>query len=173
MSRRRSFLILAILALWVGNIRSQATATVCDSGCTYTNLQTAVDTIAAGDTLLTQEGKTYTLTLTLPVKAGAGSGARTKIRTGVNSTGTIQNVNRYPAAGFRICPSGFVQDWYDCSTRAPQDMTRITKITPASNDQPAIVTASTGSGTPVSYYDLQWLEFVANPHGGNADQGRE
>jgi hypothetical protein len=171
--RRRSLaLLIALLALPLitGDLRARATITVCASGCTNTNanLQTAIDNAVAGDTILLQEGFTYVGDFTWPVKAGAGPSAITIIRTGVNSTGTIQPTTNYPAANIRICPSGYVQDWYDCTTRAPQDMTKIAKITPATNNTPALRTVDTGSGTPVSYYKTQWVEFVANTYGGNA-----
>ncbi len=164
---------VVVFLLVIGSAFTQArvaTLTVCASGCTYTNtqLQTAINAAVAGDTILLQEGFTYVGDFTLPVKAGAGSSAWTEIRTGVNSTGTVQATNRYPAANTRICPQGFVQDWYDCAAHSPQDMTRIAKLQVLSNNAYGVRTVATGSGTPVSYYKFKYLEFVANTYGGNS-----
>jgi hypothetical protein len=104
----------------------------------------------------------------MPVKSGVGDSSWVTIRTGVNATGVVQNVNRYPAENIRICPSTFNVDWMNCATRNPQDMTRIAKIRPSSNNAYGIRTVGTGTGTPVSYYKFQWLEFIPNAYGGNS-----
>jgi hypothetical protein len=169
----RKAVLIVTLAIISGTaqVRTQPTTiTVCASGCTYPNtqLQTAVNAALAGDLILLQEGFQYNGTVELPVKTGAGPTAITTIRTGVNATGVVQSTTRYPAADMRICPQGFVQDWYDCATRSPQDMTRIAKMVPINNDTPAITNVDTGSGTPMSYWRMQWIEFTGNVYGGNA-----
>lgn len=173
MSRFRKALLFAalIFAAQTVPVRTQpATITVCASGCTYNNsqLQTAINAANAGDLILLQEGQTYTGAFTVPVKSGAGPAAITTLRTGVSASGVVQSTTRYPAPNKRICPSGFVQDWYDCSTRSPQDMTRIAKLAVSTDNTPVLKNANTAAGTPVTYWNFQWLEFVANVYGGNA-----
>src|SRR5688500_13036963 len=90
-----------------------ATITVCDANCDFTTLQAAIDAADAGDTILLQEGKTFTLTATMKVKAGAGLGAITEIRTGVNATGVVQATSRYVPDGYRVCPADYtLNGWY-------------------------------------------------------------
>jgi hypothetical protein len=171
-SRSRVFLFLLSLALLVSHapLRAQTIVTVCAASCTYTNanLQNAINSAAAGTLILLQEGFEYVGDFSMPVKTGAGPTAKIEIRTGVNAAGVVQNVNRYPADNIRVCPSGYSSDWFSCATRSPYDMTRYAKIKPSSNNAYAIRTAATGSGTPVSYYKLRWLEFAANSFGGNS-----
>jgi hypothetical protein len=171
MTNQFRLLFLALLVMLGFAVSAQAaTITVCNANCTYNNtqLQTAINAAVAGDVIKLQEGFTYVGDFTLPVKAGAGSSAWVEIRSGVNATGVEQADNRYTATDIRMCPSGFVQDWYDCATRSPQDMTRIAKLQVSSNNAYGVRTVATASGTPVSYYRFKWLEFTANTYGGNA-----
>ena len=168
-NRRSLFVFLFTLSIVSLIVKLQAaTITVCTTGCTYTTLQAAINAAVAGDLILTEEGATMTADFSLPVKAGAGSAAWVEIRTGVSSTGVVQLTSRYPAAGIRVCPLGFVQDWFDCSTRNPYDVTRYTKIKASSNNAYAVRTAATADGTPVSYYRFKWLDFQSQSYGGNS-----
>lgn len=169
--------LLAPLLLVLGYAVSADAATlkVCTTGCPYTTVQAAINAASAGDEILLEEGHLYVEDVTLPVKAGAGPSAILTIKTGVSSTGVTQSLSRYPSANIRICPSTFVSapdpidgTTMNCSTRSPQDMTRIAKIRPATNNAYAIRPVATGTGTPVSYYKFQWIEVVANAYGGNS-----
>lgn len=146
-----------------------ATLTVCASGCGYTTVQAAVTAAAAGDTILLEEGATFTEDVSLPVKTGAGAGAQVTIRTGVNSSGAVQDTSRYPGTNIRVCPSGYSVDDYSCTGKAGEmPLTRYATIKPATNNAYAIRTANTGSGTAVSYYTLQWLRVIPNAFAGNS-----
>lgn len=170
---RTSLSVLAAVVL-LGAARAEAaTITVCAAGCSYNNTQLATALTAASattnDVILLQEGFTYVGNFTIPVKTGADATHGVTLRTGVNATGTVQATTRYPATGIRICPLGYVQDWFSCATRAPQDMTRIAKIQPSTQNVPGLLFATTATGaTPVSYWSFRWLEFIGSTYGGNA-----
>jgi hypothetical protein len=172
MTTKRSLLVGAfILAATMRPTAQPTTVTVCASGCTYNNtqLQAAMNAVAAGSTILLQEGYTYQGTFTFGVKVGAGPTAVTTMRTGVSSTGVVQASTRYTPADVRICPAGFVQDEYDCATKPGlQDMTRIAKLQPINNDTPALTNADTGTGTTTSYWEFELLEIFPNTHAGSS-----
>lgn len=152
-----------------GGVGSGSVRTVCASGCDHTTIQAAITAAVAGDTILTEEGATFTEDLSLPQKASVGASARITIRTGVSSTGVIQSTSRYPAEGVRICPQNYSVDDYSCAGKAGETpLSRLTKIKPATNNAYAIRTASTATGTPVSYYTLQWLQVIPNAFAGNS-----
>lgn len=72
-----------------------ATRTVCASGCTYSNLQSAIDAAVFGDVILLRAGETFTGHFTLRVKSGTGS---IEIRSDADPA-------RLPGAGQRLVPS--------------------------------------------------------------------
>jgi hypothetical protein len=75
-----------------------ATLTVCASGCTYSDLQAALNAAQPGDTILLRAGETYTGHFELPVKSNS-SGAYITIRSDAPASAL-------PAAGTRLVPHG-------------------------------------------------------------------
>lgn len=152
-----------------------ATVTVCASGCTYTNaqLQTAINDVEVGGTVLLQENFEYVGAYTLPVKAGAGPSAWTTIRTGVNATGVVQPLSNYPAAGVRVCQTGFTSDTYACgspgSPPAYDAEAIFASCRPNANNANCFATANVaGGGTPPSYWRIKWMDFHPHTYGGDA-----
>ena len=73
---------------------SAATRTVCASGCSYTNLQAAIDAAVYGDVILLRAGQTYRGHYVLRAKSGSGV---IEIRSDASSG--------LPPAGTRLVPS--------------------------------------------------------------------
>jgi hypothetical protein len=66
-------LCLAVGVVVGGSARGEAaTRTVCASGCTYTDLQAAIDAAVFGDVILLRAGQTYVGHFRLRVKSGTG-----------------------------------------------------------------------------------------------------
>jgi len=85
------------VVLLLGSVRSEAaTRTVCASGCSYTDIQAAIDAAAFGDTILLRAGETYIGHYTLRVKTGSGVIV-------IRSDAADSSL---PAAGERLVPSG-------------------------------------------------------------------
>ncbi|MEO5898233.1 MAG: carbohydrate-binding protein [Vicinamibacterales bacterium] len=98
------FPLLSAAALVLGALMivplsaSAATYTVCSSGCTYTDLQRALDDAQPGDTILLTAGETYVGHFVLPAKDQWGSDI--VIRTA--SAGAA-----LPGPGVRLVPDGY------------------------------------------------------------------
>ncbi len=93
-----SHLALAVLATSVFSVTaSAATLRVCASGCTYTNLQSAIDAAQPGDTILLRAGQTFVGNYTLRDKGS--STAFITIRSDAPDSSL-------PAAGVRLVPEG-------------------------------------------------------------------
>ena len=75
---------------------SSATLRVCASGCSYSDVQRAVDAAAPGDTILLRAGETFTGHVVLRRKSGD---ARIVIRSDASDS-------ELPAPGVRLVPSG-------------------------------------------------------------------
>jgi regulation of enolase protein 1 (concanavalin A-like superfamily) len=87
-------LVLCVCALAAS--AEAADRTVCASGCAYSNLQTAINEAAAGDTILLRAGQTFTGNFTLKAKGGT-------------SFITIKSdapASSLPPAGVRLIPEG-------------------------------------------------------------------
>ena len=97
-----SGVLLTVFALVVGvgsSSASAATLTVCSSGCTFTDLQAAIDAAQPGDTILLRAGETFVGHVRLPAKSNP-SGAYILIRSDAPDTAM-------PAAGKRLVPTGY------------------------------------------------------------------
>ncbi len=91
---------LALAALAIGAFAlpaGAATRRVCASGCTYTNLQSAIDAAQPGDTILLRAGQTFVGNYTLRDKGS--STAFITIRSDAPDSSL-------PAAGVRLVPEG-------------------------------------------------------------------
>lgn len=64
--------MLIIFLLLIPLAMQSAEYTVCASGCTYSNLQTALNAAARGDTLTLTAGETFEGSFRLPYKSGSG-----------------------------------------------------------------------------------------------------
>jgi hypothetical protein len=76
-----------------------ATLTVCAAGCTYNNLQHALEAAQPGDTILLRAGETFVGHFRLPVKSNP-SGAFIVVRSDAPDSAL-------PAAGTRLIPHGY------------------------------------------------------------------
>lgn len=91
----RSFLVAVVAACASWSAAEAATLRVCASGCPYTNLQTAIDAAAAGDTITLAAGQTFVGNFVLRAKPGTGW---ITIRSDAADT-------LLPADGIRLVPS--------------------------------------------------------------------
>jgi hypothetical protein len=87
---------VVLVSLAVARRSEGATRTVCASGCTYTDVQAAIDAAAFGDTILLRAGETYTGHYMLRAKSGTGTIV-------IRSDAADANL---PGAGERLVPSG-------------------------------------------------------------------
>lgn len=126
----------------------QSTISVCASGCTYANasLQTALDAAVASDSVLLQAGFTYTGCFTL---RRHGGGSNVTLRTGVTSTGTVINVNTFPAANIRMTP-------------ALATSSNLAKLQCASANEAALRTANPSGGVAPANWHVKWIEGLHN-----------
>lgn len=143
--------VLVGLVLLIGiasSAQAQTTRTVCASGCTRTNaqLQTALDESVAGDTVLLQEGFTYTGVFTLRRHGGA---SHITVKTGVTAAGAIISSSQFPAADIRMTP-------------ALATSSNLAKLQSATGNSPALSTASPSGGTAPAYWRIELLEFLHN-----------
>jgi hypothetical protein len=172
----KRILALLFVLFAIGSARVDA-AVICagpgQSGCAtnFNTLQAAINAAVAttNDVIILQMGAVFNEDISLPVKSGADATHQIYIRSGVTSTGTFEPTSSYPVANLRPCPSTYNVDWMNCSALlGSQNMAKFATIKPATNNAYAVRTAATGSGTPVSYYNFQWVEFRANSFGGNS-----
>src|SRR4051812_28813759 len=91
--RRILRVVLCPVCFAIPHVASAATLRVCASGCTYTNLQAAIDAAAPGDTILLRAGETFVGPFIL--KAKAASTAWITIRSDADDS-------QLPAAGVRL-----------------------------------------------------------------------
>ncbi len=156
---------------------SGGTWTVCTANCDFTNsqLQNAFNAIATSTgpkVILLEEGHLYNDDYILTVKGDASATNTVTVRTGVDANGVLQASTRYPADNIRICPSTYtdpIDSLKDCAGKpGSTDMSRLAKIKPITNNAYGISLTQTGSGTPVSYWNFRWIEFMANGYGGNS-----
>lgn len=131
-----------------GALMQSTTWDVCASGCDYTNtkaqLQLAFDTAAAGDTILLQQGITYTGAFKM---RRHGGGSMITVRTGVTSNGSAVPLSTFPAANVRMTP-------------ALAAAANLAKLRTDANNEPAITTADPSGNTAPEYWTLKWLEVV-------------
>ena len=143
---------IAVLFVFVGQANA-ATKKVCTTGCDYTpaQLQTAIDAMANGDTLLLESGHTFTGNFTMPEVACAANDATCwkTIKTGVSSTGTVLSTSLFPADHMRASPS------YSGT---------FAKLKVLTDNQPALRTVYHDQ---VSWWRVQWLELEGDTYGGN------
>lgn len=157
-------ILFTLIALWFAPTVQAATITVCATGCTYNNsqLQTALNAAASGDTVLLESGQTYA-----SGTDGFVLGAQCHIdqvwdcitvRTGVTSSGSVIALSNFPAAGVRM----------DTTYRTNSTgKAALAKIIPSVNNSPAIrtiwpgETGSTCSSSPCvgDGWTLQFLEI--------------
>ena len=98
--RRGVAAIVFGVAVCVGSAAQAATLTVCGSGCTYTNLQPALDAAKPGDTILLRAGETFVGNYRLRAKPMPSSGpAFIVIRSDASSSSL-------PSSGVRLVPQG-------------------------------------------------------------------
>ena len=89
-------MVVCVLAFVTLASRAEAvTRTVCASGCTYTDLQAAIDAASYGDTILLRAGQTFVGHYTLRAKSGSGVIV-------IRSDAPDANL---PPAGARLVPS--------------------------------------------------------------------
>jgi hypothetical protein len=131
--------VLGILtALTIVNPALAATKTVCASGCTYTDLQTALDRAVYGDVLLLRAGQVYAGHFVLPAKSGTGW---ITIRSDAADS-------QLPPSGTRLVPS-------DRGGTTPRSLLpRLVGLGGAYKTTPVISSASGAHG-----YILQFLEI--------------
>jgi hypothetical protein len=152
---------VAVRDMWVGSDVRQPTIHKVYAGGTsgagddtYTNsqLQDAINACLPGDSILLQEGTTYTGRFVLR----ANNTAYCTIRTGVNASGTILPDSDFPTSGTRITPA------YSSKLAKLQ--------APIAND-PALMTVEPGntgsrcSAAPcnANFWHIKWLEFTTEP----------
>jgi hypothetical protein len=139
-----------------------ATITVCATGCTTTDLQTAFNTAQPGDTILVQTTGVFTRAAgyVLPAKTCPANDATCiiTVRAGVTSTGTLVASSSFPAAGIRVNPSTYAAVFPDIVANGP--------------NEPALRTVEPGEcASPpcvAKWWHLQWLEIKGNSYGGGA-----
>lgn len=91
--------VCLILCLLTGvSVSEAATLRVCASGCTFTDLQAAIDAAAPGDEILLRAGETFVGNVVLRAKS-SGSTAFITIRSDAAESGL-------PAPGVRLVPEG-------------------------------------------------------------------
>jgi hypothetical protein len=128
--------LVAALVSFAPRSADAATLTVCASGCTYTDLQLAIDAAVSGDVITLKAGETF-------------SGAfRLKNKGPLANYITIRSDSadgNFPAAGVRIDPSysAFMPKLQGVSGGAPT------------------IKADAGA----DHYKLMFLEFIGNPAG--------
>ncbi len=94
--RRFAFLCLLCVVFVCQSLPARAgTITVCSSGCTYTDIQAAIDAARFGDTILLRAGQTYVGHYKLRAKAG----------TGWITIRSDASASLLPAPGTRLVPS--------------------------------------------------------------------
>jgi len=131
--------------------------TVCNTNCDFTNsqLQTALDTVVDGDSVLLESGHTYTAPSTgyvLGKKCASPVWDCITLRTGVSATGTILSASLFPATGNRVTTT---------------DAVAFAKMLPSANNEAALRTVypgETGASCAAqpclgSGWTVQWIEF--------------
>lgn len=162
--RTNSWRLLGVLmALLVGTaeVSAQTTRKVYAGGTsaggdsTYTNsqLQSAIDDAAPGDTILLQSAITYVDNFKLKAKTCPANDTTCyiTIRTGVDASGNVLSTSLFPAANVRITPSY---------------ASVLAKLQTDTNNAPALETDD-APAVP-NWWKLQWLEFIPNDWAGGA-----
>jgi hypothetical protein len=131
----------SILAFGIAAPARSATLHVCASGCTYSNLQPALDAAQPGDTILLRAGETFVGNYVLPAKS-ASSTAVITIRSDAPDSAL-------PPDGVRLVPQG--------KTGANTSLGALARILGQGGTAKSLSVLRTAPGA--HHYRLEFLEF--------------
>ena len=130
-----------IVLVWLPALVSAATLRVCASGCTYSNLQPALDAAQPGDTIMLRAGQTFVGNFVLPAKT-ASSTAFITIRSDALDTAL-------PGPSARLVPEG--------RPGANTSRSLLARIVGAGGTAKSLAVLRTASGA--HHYRLQFIDF--------------
>ncbi|HEX5473906.1 MAG TPA: hypothetical protein VFX12_04510 [Vicinamibacterales bacterium] len=132
---------VCLCAIGLASVGQAATLHVCASGCTYTNLQPALDAAQPGDTILLRAGETFVGNFVLPAKSASATQFIT-IRSDAPDSAL-------PASGVRLVPEGY--------PGANANRSALARILGAGGALKSTPLLSTDSGA--HHYLLQFIDF--------------